>query len=276
MVSMIFSFVTSSLDYLNSHEQRQQEAAWINMQLLPKLKHKKEVFKKWKQGWDDPGEIWGLQEWSQKSQSNPELSLVQVCGRWEGILHEQQREDKGKCAPAAEWTQSLVTKDMGRAEVLNVFFCLRKAHNICLQASEAPATRGKVWSNEDFLSGQWWGSGTPAVDTHRYMGPNRVQQRVLRELADVPSRPLSKLSLKSHSNCKRFLMTGRKQGELWSPSVKKAKKKNPGNHKQVSLTLISPEHKKTVFCFLVWSNTARACTEALQNLHLWRYSTNLL
>lgn len=34
-----------------------------------------------------------MQEWSQKSQSNPELSLVQVCERWEGILHEQQREE---------------------------------------------------------------------------------------------------------------------------------------------------------------------------------------
>lgn len=82
--------------------------------------------------------------------------------------------------------------------------------------------------------------------THRYMGPNRMQQRVLRELANVLARPLSKLSLKCHSNCKRFLMTGRKQGELWSPSFKKAKKEDPGNHNQVSLTLIPPEHKKTL------------------------------
>lgn len=41
-------------------------------------------------------------------------------------------------------------------------------------------------------------------------------------------------------------MTGRKQGELRSPSVKKAKKENPGNHNQVSLT---SEHKKTLFCY---------------------------
>lgn len=33
------------------------------------------------------------------------------------------------------------------------------------------------------------------MGTHRYMGPNRMQQRVLKELADVLARPLSKLSL---------------------------------------------------------------------------------
>lgn len=85
------------------------------------------------------------------------------------------------------------------------------------------------------------------MDTHRYMRPNRMQWRVLRELADVLARALSKLSLKCHSNCKRFLRTGRKQGELQFPSFKKAKKEYPGNHKQVSLTLIPPEHKKTLF-----------------------------
>lgn len=87
------------------------------------------------------------------------------------------------------------------------------------------------------------------MDTHRYMGPDRRQKSMLRELADVLSRPLSKLSSKSHSNCERFLMTGRKQGELLSPSFKKAKKEDPGNHKQVNLTLIPPEHKKTLFYY---------------------------
>lgn len=41
-------------------------------------------------------------------------------------------------------------------------------------------------------------------------------------------------------------MTGRKQGELQSPSFKKAKKEDPGNHKQVSLNLIPRERKKTL------------------------------
>lgn len=31
----------------------------MNKELLPKLKHKKEVFKRWKQGQGDPGEIQG-------------------------------------------------------------------------------------------------------------------------------------------------------------------------------------------------------------------------
>lgn len=44
-------------------------------------------------------------------------------------------------------------------------------------------------------------------------------------------------------------MTGRKQDELLSPSFKKAKKEDSGNHKQVNLTLIPPEHMKTLFYY---------------------------
>ena len=50
------------------------------------------------------------------------MSLVKVHGRRKGLLHEQQKEDKGKCGPAAEWTWPLVTKDIEKAEVPNAFF----------------------------------------------------------------------------------------------------------------------------------------------------------
>lgn len=42
-------------------------------------------------------------------------------------------------------------------------------------------------------------------------------------------------------------MTGRKQGELQSPSFKKGKE-NPGKQK-ANLTLIPPEHEKTLFYY---------------------------
>lgn len=101
---------------------------------------------------------------------------------------------------------------------------------------------------------------------------------MLRELADVLARALSKLSLKCHSNCKRFLRTGRKQGELQFPSFKKAKKEYPGNHKQVSLTLIPPEHKKTLFHYheggLVLQQLAQRLIESLslEILNNWTQS----
>lgn len=50
------------------------------------------------------------------------MSLAKGNGGQKGLLREQQKEDKGKCGPAAEWARVLVTKDMEKAEVLNVFF----------------------------------------------------------------------------------------------------------------------------------------------------------
>lgn len=50
------------------------------------------------------------------------MSLAKGNGGQKGLLHEQQKEDKGKWGPAAEWARVLVTKDIEKAEVLNVFF----------------------------------------------------------------------------------------------------------------------------------------------------------
>ncbi|KFV78523.1 hypothetical protein N308_05958, partial [Struthio camelus australis] len=73
------------------------------------------------------------------------------------------------------------------------------------------------------------------LDIHKSMGPDGMHPRVLRELADVITRPLSIIMERSW-----------RSGELpedWkkanvTPVFKKGKKEEPGNYRPVSLTSI--------------------------------------
>ncbi|KFV79716.1 hypothetical protein N308_03870, partial [Struthio camelus australis] len=73
------------------------------------------------------------------------------------------------------------------------------------------------------------------LDIHKSMGPDGMQPRVLRELADVIARPLSIL-------LERSWRTG-EVPEDWkkanvTPVFKKGRKEEPGNDRPVSLTSI--------------------------------------
>jgi len=73
------------------------------------------------------------------------------------------------------------------------------------------------------------------LNTYQSTGPNGIQLRVLRELADVIAETLSIIS-------ERFWRTGQKS-EDWGESnntlvFKKGKKEDPGNYRLVSLTSV--------------------------------------
>ncbi|KAK4807886.1 LOW QUALITY PROTEIN: hypothetical protein QYF61_007792 [Mycteria americana] len=142
-----------------------------------------------------------------------------------------KRRAKENLHPLSDTGGNKVTKDEGKAEVLNSFFASDfnryqppELEDRDGEQNEAPIIQGEMVS--DLLH---------HLDTHKSMGPDGIHPRVRRELAEVLTKPLSILYQQSWL---AWDLPGYWRLASVTPIHRKGRKEDPGNYRPVSLTLV--------------------------------------
>ncbi|KAK4810025.1 LOW QUALITY PROTEIN: hypothetical protein QYF61_005088 [Mycteria americana] len=149
-----------------------------------------------------------------------------------------KRRARENLQPLVDGGGNTVTKDEEKAEVLNAAFAsVFNSRVNCSLGTQPPASedRDGDQTGAPIIQGEMVSDLLHHLNTHKSMGPDEIHPRVLKELADVLTKPLSIIYQQS------WLI-----GDVpvdWrlvnvTPIYKKGRKEDPGNYRPVSLTSV--------------------------------------
>ncbi|KAK4808512.1 hypothetical protein QYF61_005829 [Mycteria americana] len=214
--------------------------AWLTRELWLELRKKRRVYNLWKKGQATQEDYKGVARLCREKirRAKAELELNLAAAVKDNKKHflkyiSSKRRGKENVQPLVDGGGNTVTKDEEKAEVLNAF--LPQAN--CSLGTQPPELedRDGDQNGAPIIQGEMVSDLLHHLDTHKSMGPDEIHPRVLKELAEVLTKPLSIIYQQSW-------LTGEVPAD-WrlanvTPIYKKGRKEDPGNYRPVSLTSV--------------------------------------
>ncbi|KAK4820905.1 hypothetical protein QYF61_008137 [Mycteria americana] len=224
---------------------RGRRPAWLTRELWLELRRKRRVYDLWKKGQATQEDYKGVarlcREKIRRAKAELELNLATAVKDNKKYFFKYisgKRRAKENLQPLVDGGGNTVTKDEEKAEVLNAFFAsVINSRGNCSLGTQPPELedRDGDQNGAPIIQGEMVSDLLHHLDTHKSMGPDEIHPRVLKELADVLTKPLSIIYQQSW-------LTGEVPAD-WrlanvTPIFKKGRKEDPGNYRPVSLTSV--------------------------------------